>query len=163
MKYLVASEDAGLDPDAAARVLRWGVDQAHVHCVHLTFRVQGLAVGVICFMFEGLCHVCWVSGLGIRTGGGLIRLTFTVYTCCAGGASGVRFHVSWLFRKVNVRLLGKGNSNSHGARPVHQIISVTKWIRTSRLPIKNSLSRVDVVWFRFWGLGLMVWDKGCKG
>ena len=35
---------------------------------------------------------------------------------------------------------GKGNSNSHGARPVHQIISMIKWIRTSRLSMKNSLS-----------------------
>ena len=39
--------------------------------------------------------------------------------------------------KVDVRLPGKGNSNSHGARPVHQIISMIKWIRTSRLSIKN--------------------------
>ena len=38
------------------------------------------------------------------------------------------------------RLPGKGNSNSHGARPVHLIITMIKWIRTSRLSIKNSLS-----------------------
>ena len=36
--------------------------------------------------------------------------------------------------------LEKGNSNSHGARPVHLIIAMIKWIRTSRLSIKNSLS-----------------------
>ena len=42
-------------------------------------------------------------------------------------------------RKVDVRLPGKGNSNSHGARPVHLIITMIKWIRTSRLSIKNSL------------------------
>jgi len=41
--------------------------------------------------------------------------------------------------KVDVRLPGKGNSNSHGARPVHQIISMIKWIRTRKLSIKNSL------------------------
>jgi len=41
----------------------------------------------------------------------------------------------------HVRAPGKGNSNSHGARPVHQIITMIKWIRTSRLSIKNSLSR----------------------
>ena len=40
-------------------------------------------------------------------------------------------------RKVDLRLPGKGDSNSHGARPVHQ---KHRWIRTSRLPIKNSLS-----------------------
>ena len=36
----------------------------------------------------------------------------------------------------------KGNSNSHGARPVHLIITMIKWIRTSRLSIKNSLASV---------------------
>ena len=44
-------------------------------------------------------------------------------------------------RKADVRLPLKGNSTSHGARPVHQIISMIKWIRTSRLSIKKSLSR----------------------
>jgi len=43
-------------------------------------------------------------------------------------------------RKVDVRLPGNGNSDSHGARPVHLIITMMKWIRTSRLSIKNSLS-----------------------
>ena len=49
---------------------------------------------------------------------------------------------SWVgLRKVDIRLPGKGNSNSHGAQPVHQ---KHRWIRTSRLSIKNSLSRVEV-------------------
>jgi len=43
-------------------------------------------------------------------------------------------------RKVDARLPGKGNSNSHGARPVHLMITMIQWIRTSRLSIKNSLS-----------------------
>jgi len=43
-------------------------------------------------------------------------------------------------RRVDVRLPGKGNSNSHGARPVHLIITMIRWIPTSRLSIKNSLS-----------------------
>ena len=43
-------------------------------------------------------------------------------------------------RKVDVRLPGKGNSNSHGARPVHLTITVVKRIGTSRLSIKNFLS-----------------------
>ena len=43
-------------------------------------------------------------------------------------------------RKVNVRLPGKVNSNSHGARPTHLIITMIKWIRTSKLSIKNCLS-----------------------
>ena len=48
-------------------------------------------------------------------------------------------------RKVDVRLPGKGNSNSHGAKPVHLIITMIKWIRTSKLSIKNSLSSVVCV------------------
>jgi len=44
------------------------------------------------------------------------------------------------FWTVDVRLPGKGNSNSHGARPVHQIISMIKWMQNSKLSIKNSLS-----------------------
>ena len=43
---------------------------------------------------------------------------------------------------VDVRLLGKGNSKSQGSRPVHQIISMIKWIGTGKLSIKNSLSSV---------------------
>ena len=42
-------------------------------------------------------------------------------------------------RKVDARLPGKGNSNSNGARPVHLIITMIKWTKTSRLSIKNSL------------------------
>ena len=44
--------------------------------------------------------------------------------------------------EVDVRLPGKENSNFHGARPVYLIIPMIKWIRTSRLSIKNSLSLV---------------------
>ena len=44
------------------------------------------------------------------------------------------------FRKVNIRLPGKRQLNSHGARPVHLIITMIEWIRTSRLSTKNSLS-----------------------
>ena len=35
-------------------------------------------------------------------------------------------------------------SNSHGARPVRQIITMTKWIRTSRFSTKNSLSHAHL-------------------
>ena len=41
-------------------------------------------------------------------------------------------------RKVDARLPGKGNSNSHDARPVHLIITMMRWILTSRLKINNS-------------------------
>ena len=42
-------------------------------------------------------------------------------------------------KKVGLRLPKKRNSNSNGARPIHLITSTMKWIRTSRLSIKNSL------------------------
>ena len=45
-----------------------------------------------------------------------------------------------LLRKVDVRLPGKGDSNSYGARPVHLFASMIKWIRTSRVSIESSLS-----------------------
>ena len=41
---------------------------------------------------------------------------------------------------MDVRLLEKGYSNSHGARPVHSIMTIVNRIRTSRSSIKNSLS-----------------------
>ena len=49
-------------------------------------------------------------------------------------------HGSSPARKVDVRLPGKGNSNSHGARPVHLIFRMIKWFRTSRLSINNSFT-----------------------
>jgi len=41
--------------------------------------------------------------------------------------------------EVSSRSHGR-DSNSHGARPVHLIITMIKWIRTSRLSIKSSSS-----------------------
>ena len=43
-------------------------------------------------------------------------------------------------RKVDVWLPEKGNSNFHGARPVHLITTMIRWIRTGKLSIKKSLS-----------------------
>jgi len=62
--------------------------------------------------------------------------------------TGVTDEVELLSRKVDVRLPGKENSNSHGARLVHLIITMIKWIRASRLSIKNSLSDTDAEIFR---------------
>ena len=70
----------------------------------------------------------WVQGSGFGVGrvpGSRCRLSMR-----GGGRT----------RKVDIRLPGKGNSNSHGARPVHQIFSMMKWIQTNRLSPKNSLS-----------------------
>ena len=46
------------------------------------------------------------------------------------GAGCVSEGVVLPYRKVDVRLPGKDNSNSHGVRPVHLIITMIKWIRT---------------------------------
>jgi len=44
---------------------------------------------------------------------------------------------------------GKGNPTPHGARPVHPIITMLKWIRTKRLSVKNSLcKKVKKPWSR---------------
>jgi hypothetical protein len=53
------------------------------------------------------------------------------------------------FQKVDIRLPGNGISSSHGARPGHQIIAVIKWIRTSRLFIKE----FEPLGFRAYGVG----------
>jgi hypothetical protein len=45
---------------------------------------------------------------------------------------------------LDIRLPRSGNSNSHGARAVHQIITMIKWVRTIRLSIKNSLIQKGV-------------------
>ena len=42
--------------------------------------------------------------------------------------------------QVDVRLPGNEISNSRGARPIHLIIAMINWIRTSRLLIKKSRS-----------------------
>ena len=44
-----------------------------------------------------------------------------------------------LTNEIDMRLPEKGNSNSHGARPVHQIVSMIKRTRNRRLSTKNSL------------------------
>jgi len=48
-----------------------------------------------------------------------------------------------LTRKVD-KATRKREFDSHGARLVHLIITMGKWIRTSRLSIKNSVSDPDV-------------------
>jgi hypothetical protein len=69
------------------------------------------------------------------------------------------------FRKVDVRLPGKGNSTW----PVHFIITMIKWIRTSRLSTKNCLfvqrlpgatAGAYVSGFGGWELGTGVWGLG---
>ena len=47
--------------------------------------------------------------------------------------------IETIARKVDERLLEKGNSNSHGARPVHLTITIIKRIWTRRLSLKTVL------------------------
>ena len=62
-------------------------------------------------------------------------------TLAAHSISGASPHSSFsrltCMRRVDVRLPGKGYSNSHGVRPVRLIITMIKWIRTSRLSKKK--------------------------
>jgi hypothetical protein len=58
--------------------------------------------------------------------------------------------------KEDIRLPGKVNPNSHGARPVHRVIAKIKRFRTSRLSIKNSFSLAAVVRGR-----QFCWGKRC--
>ena len=64
----------------------------------------------------------------------------TLNVCCPGSKDRVYWRKRLHSMKLDVRLPENGNSNLHGARPVHQIMTMIKWIRTSRLSMKNSLS-----------------------
>ena len=52
----------------------------------------------------------------------------------------------------------KREFKSHGARTAHQIITMMKWIRTSRLPIKKSLSWLGEQMGGEMGAGRACWD-----
>jgi hypothetical protein len=73
-------------------------------------------------------------------------------------------HVKWdtATWEVDVRLPGKGNSNSHGARPVHQTISMMKWIRTRNVVKKNCLSAPTARYTSFisWKVFCIRFSKG---
>ena len=70
-----------------------------------------------------------------------------VMSCLLWDHATPQYTLSWrgnwkshAYPKVDIRLPGIGNSNSHGAGPAHQIISMMKWIRANRLTTNNSLS-----------------------
>ena len=58
------------------------------------------------------------------------------------------------YRKVDIRLPEKANSNSHGARPVYQILSMMNWIRTSKF-VNKELSLWWQGFPRTLGIGLL--------
>ena len=72
-------------------------------------------------------------------------------------------------RREDMILHEKDNSNPHGARPVHQIISMINWTWTSKLSVKISFSGVSWFGFRVPGSGLrassfgllVIWRIGC--
>ena len=117
--------------------------------------------------------VAWIDpALGFRVQGSGFRVQGSGFRAQGSGfrVQGSGFGV-WgsETRKVDIRLPGKGNSNSHAARPVHRIIKMIKWTRTSRLSIKNSLSGVQGSGlgvqgsgFRVWGSGFGVWGLGFR-
>ena len=74
-----------------------------------------------------------------------------------GGALHVGHDIASPARKVDVGLLGKGNSNPHGARPVHLIIAMIQWIRTSRFVNKEVSRSAPGLGFPVWGLESRLW------
>ena len=112
----------------------FGFKSERLRGFHLEVRRQGFGFRVSGSGFR-------VAGLGFRgfrlqvSGFGVTRKPR-----CRRGSCSLSIAEEPAIGKVDIRLPGKENSNSHGARPVHQIISIILWFRTSRLPIKNSLS-----------------------
>ena len=68
-----------------------------------------------------------------------------------------RLKISLRAKKVDIRLPGKGNSNSHGARPVHPVISIINLIRTRRLSIKTHSPCAQKVTFALFALHTKRW------
>ena len=76
---------------------------------------------------KGLVMGSRVGGLGLRDLGFELRNAASAFVLCSD-------------RQVDTRLPGNGNSNPHGQGRSSKIISMIKWIRTSRVSIKKSLS-----------------------
>ena len=95
-----------------------------------TLGIQGFFVSLFLVQGSGF----WVQGSGFRVQGRQLRV------------QGPRdFQRGWIGDwKVDARLPGKGDLNSHGAKPIHLIITVIELIRTSRLSIKNALPGSEI-------------------
>ena len=87
-----------------------------------------------------------IGGASVSLVDSLLRVESPRSGSCSTRLRAVGF--SW---KVDVRLPGKGDSDSHGARPVHQIISMLKRTQTSKFSIQNFLS-VGFLQFEGWVL-----------
>ena len=143
----------------------WGL-RFGAWCLVFGVRGQGFGFWVLGFGFWGLGFlvpgfVFHVSSFGLRIWGSVFRVTGVDFGGRALNLSKIFFFFPFItldtgpIRPLHltlndtevygplgryVRLPGKGNSNSHGARPVHLNITMVKWIRTRRLPIKKFLS-----------------------
>ena len=103
----------------------------------LTFLNQSM--NTLCEIKMWVASWCGRKGIGFRVfaggvggGGALVHFYSTYYVISLQSQRGTR--------KADIRLARKGDLNSRDARPVHLIISMIKWIRTSGSSIKNSLS-----------------------
>ena len=79
-----------------------------------------------------------ISAIWYAAGGSELRVQGSGFEFRVSG-SGLRRRVSPK-KKIDARLPGKGHSKSQGARPVHMIITMIKWTRTSKLSTNKSLS-----------------------
>jgi len=93
-------------------------------------------------VFSVQCSGCRVQGSRFRVQGAGFRVQGSGFRVRGPGAEEVSIALVVVLRppcpaprKVDVRLPGKGNSNSRGARPDHLIITMIQWIRTSSLSI----------------------------
>ena len=107
----------------------------------LRFGGEGFEVRGLGFEVWGLGFGVWGLGLGVEPAPPLTGTVWGLLTPPRRDIGRLGAHgLCSSFRKVDVRLPGKRNSNTHGARPVHLIITTIKWIRTRRLSTINSVS-----------------------
>ena len=84
-----------------------------------------------------VCHRCWTFSIPLTPIARYLDYSQHARNACPFNRDSQG--VAERTRKVDARLPGKGNSNSHGARPVHLIISMMKWSWTSRFSVQDSL------------------------
>ena len=118
------------------------------HTLSLTRSLPLLHTVAVCGLFQSESNRDCESRHFLRGNGRFRRpIRGNCFTPWAGGTLMVTASQGFLAclvfpRKADVRLPWQGNSNSHGARPVHPIITVINWIQTSRLSRTKSLALV---------------------
>ena len=116
----------------------FGVGSTRLGLYNVALSVQDFMRRVSCSVFRCSSFVFRVSRFGVRV------LCFVFRVSCFGYRASSHESTEWASQtipsKVDVRLPGKGNSNTHDTRSVHLIITMIKRTQTSRLSIKNFLS-----------------------